>query len=347
METKGHHSKLTASERDKLARWKAEGASNSECARRLGRHVSTIGRELKRNAWQGSYGAIHAEMAAWERAEKSAYGKQPLKNREVYAYVTQHLREGWSPDQIAGRLKLEHPDDAHWRICAETIYRWIYHPDQAEQRWWEYLRRKQKKRRKRKGRRVPRSPIPDRVSIEQRPAAANERREAGHWEGDTVVSKGQRDGVHTEVERVSRFLVARKVSTITSKATIAVQRQIFAQIPPPLRRSTTLDNGRENHLHAQLWDLGMQTYFADPYASWQRGSNENGNWHLRHYFPKGTDFSQVSDQDLQDVVDEINNRPRRILAYYTAYEVLQRLSQPELGGCNRFLTTGIFFVCAW
>lgn len=331
MGTKGHHSKLRAGERDKLARWKAQGVSNSECARRLGRHVSTIGREVKRNAWQGTYVAIHAQEEAWTRAENSGQGKHPLKNPDVYAYVTEHLREGWSPDQIAGRLKREHPDDSHWWICAETIYRWIYHPDQAEQRWWEYLRRKQKKRRKRNGRRVPRSRIPDRISIDQRPAAAKERREAGHWEGDTVVSKGQRDGVHTEVERVSRFLAARKVSAITSEVTITVQRQIFAALPPPLRRSTTLDNGRENHLHAQLHTLDMRTYFADPYASWQRGTNEHGNWLLRYYFPKGTAFTTVSDAELQDVVDEINNRPRKILGYATAREVLTLLTDLDPG----------------
>jgi IS30 family transposase len=272
--------------------------------------------------------AIRAQGAGWERGEKSAEGKHPLKNRDGYAYVTEHLREGWSPDQIAGRLKLEHPDDRHWRICAETIYRWVYAPEQAENRWWEYLRRKQKKRRKRGGRQVARSPIPDRVSISQRPAAVNERTEAGHWEGDTVV---KRDGVHTEVERLSRFLVARKVNSLTSQATLDVQRQIFAELPPALRRSTTLDNGRENHLHAQLHDLGMHTYFADPYASWQRGSNEHGNWHLRYYSPKGTDFSQVSDDDLQDVVDEINDRPRSILAYHTAREVFLRLSHQQPG----------------
>lgn len=323
MGTKGHHRKLTPGERDQLSRWKAQGVSNGECARRLGRHVSSIGREVKRNSFQGTYVAIHAQCQAQERAEKSAQGKHPLKNPEVYGYVTQHLREGWSPDQIAGRLKVEYPDDPHWRISAETIYQWIYDPAQADERWWEYLRRKQKKRRPRHGRRVACSPIPDRVSLSERPAAANERTEAGHWEGDTVVSKGQRDGVHTEVERVSRFLVARKVATITSEATIAVQRQIFAALPAALRRSTTLDNGRENHLHTQLHRLGMSTYFADPYSSWQRGTNEHGNWHLRYYFPKGTDFATVSDDDLQDVVDEINQRPRKILGYATAQEVLR------------------------
>jgi len=326
MGTKGHHSKLTIGERDKLANWKAQGVSNSECARRLGRDVATIGRELKRNSEQGIYAAIHAQMKAWERAEKSAHSKHPLKNADVYAYVTERMREGWSPDQIAGRMKRERPGETEWRITAETIYRWVYDPNQADQRWWEYLRRKQKKRRKRNGRGVRRSPIPDRVSIHQRPEAVNQRLEVGHWEGDTVESKGHRDGLHTEVERLSRFLVARKVSAITSPATIAVQHQIFAEMPVSLRRSTTLDNGRENHLHAHLHHLNMRTYFADPYSSWQRGTNENGNWHLRHYFPKGTNFAVVSDDELQDVVDEINNRPRKILAYATAHETLARVS---------------------
>lgn len=318
-------------ERDKLARWKAQGVSNGECARRLGRSVSTIGRELKRNTEQGVYAAIRAQSKAGERAEKSAHSKHPLKNGAVYAYVTEHLREGWSPDQIAGRMEFEHPDETSWRITDETIYRWVYDPNQVEQRWWEYLRRKQKKRRKRNGRGVRRSRIPDRISIRERPAAVNDRQAVGHWEGDTVEGKGHRDGLHTEVERLSRFLVARKVSAITSQATIEVQHHIFAELPACLRRSTTLDNGRENHLHAQLHLLDMQTYFADPYSSWQRGTNENGNWHLRRYFPKGTDFKTVSDQELQDVVDEINNRPRRILSYATARETLARLSHVQLG----------------
>ncbi len=331
MGTKGHHSKLTIGERDQLACWKTQGVSNRECGRRLGRAVSTIGRELKRNSEHGVYAAIHAQGKAWERAEKSAHSKHGLKNAGVYAYVTEHLRDGWSPDQIAGRMVVEHPDDPTWRITDETIYRWIYDSNQAEARWWEYLRRKQKKRRKRNGRGVRRSRIPDRISIRERPAAVNERQEVGHWEGDTVESKGHRDGLHTEVERLSRFLVARKVSAITSSATIEVQHQIFAALPACLRRSTTLDNGHENYLHTRLHDLKMHTFFADPYSAWQRGTNENGNWHLRRYFPKGTDFALISDDELQDVVDEINDRPRKILGYATARETLARLCLNELG----------------
>lgn len=327
--------KLTSRERDLLAIWKAKGVSNNECGRRLGRDSSTIGRELKRNRWGEKYVAIHAQGLADKRQGKVAHSKQPLKNPYIYDYVTEKLRDGWSPDDISGRLKLEHPNDEYWHICHETIYRWIYEPEQMnnQQPWYEFLRRKQKKRKKYKGRKVHRSTIPDRISIRHRNEAINQRQVFGHWEGDTIEGRGRKDGLHTEVERISRKIMTLKVNAITSEETIICQRKIFGDLPEKARKSTTLDNGRENHLHFLLKkDLKMATYFADPYSSWQRGTNEHGNWLLRYYFPKGTDFKTVSDEELQDVVDEINNRPRKILGYQTANEVFnQKLQERELG----------------
>lgn len=330
-----NYKRLTSKERDILAVWKAERISNKECARRLGRNVSTIGRELKRNVWKGMhYVAIHAQSVADRREKEKAYGKQELKNPDIYAYVTEQLRNGWSPDQIAGRLKREHPKDRHWWITAETIYRWIYQPEQVrrEQPWYEYLRRKQKKRKKYKGRTVHRAQIPDRISIHRREKCIDQRKQFGHWEGDTVEGKGHKDGVHTEVERMSRLLAGRKIVAITSEATIGQQKQLFAALPTLACKSTTLDNGRENHLHSQLKELNMRTFFADPYSSWQRGTNEHGNWHLRYYFPKGTDFADISEEELQEVIEEINNRPRKILAYRTAQEKFDQLLQKETQG---------------
>jgi len=296
--------------------------------------VSSLSREIKRNRWKEGYVALHAQARADERERGKAHGKQELKNADVYDYVTEKLREGWSPDQVAGRLKLDYPKDKYWRITAETIYRWTYQEKQikCDQPWYEYLRRKQKKRKKYKGRKVHRSHIPDRISIHKRPKVIDKRKEFGHWEGDTVEGKGHKDGIHTEVERVSRFIAAGKVSAITSDATINVQRQLFADIPKSARKSTTLDNGRETHLHYELRiAFGMKTYHADPYSSWQRGTNEHGNWHIRYYFPKGTDFTDVSAEELQDVIDEINNRPRKILKYQTAAEVFtKKLQETQL-----------------
>lgn len=154
----------------------------------------------------------------------------------------------------------------------------------------------------------------------------NNRTVFGHWEGDTVEGKGHKASLHTEVERVSRLLAVKKVEAITSQAAILAQLAIFRPLPLHARQSTTLDNGKETHLHTALrTELTMATYHADPYSSWQRGTNEYGNWHLRYYFPKGTDFAIVTDAELQEVVDEINNRPRKILNYKTPKEVYSLL----------------------
>ena len=319
--------RITSRERDLLAIWKAEGISNKECGRRLNRHTSTIGRELKRNRFQSvvdgnyRYASIHAQQKALERRFKSAHSKHPLKNPFIYGYVTEKLREGWSPDAIAGRLKFDYPNDPSCWIVHETIYQWIYSNDQLKYCWFEYLRRKQKKRKKKSGRKVHCSHIPDRVSISQRPEVANLRLEFGHWESDSVEGTKHQNGLHTEIERISRKYSALKVNAITSEQAVGVQKQLFTQYPPKARISATMDNGRENHLHYQLKGIGMDTYFAHPYCSWERGANEHGNWLIRYYFPKGTDFSKISQEEVDDVVEEINNRPRKILGYKTANEV--------------------------
>jgi len=329
-----YHSKLNQTERMQLARWKAEGVSNKECARRLRRHPSTIGRELKRNAWERIYyEPLHAQSNFQKRKEKAWQVKHPLKNKDIYAYVMDKLKEGWSPEQISGRLKVEHPDDPHWRICHETIYRYIYHPNNKNKYLYEYLRRKQKKRKKRAGRSVQRVRIPDRVSIHQRPAYITNRTKIGHWEGDTLIGKGRANGLHTAYERYTSVIRMERMNSITADESLRAQKKIYADLPPDLRRSVTLDNGSEHVKHAELKrDLGMNTYFADPYAAWQRGGNENANMWIRYYFPKGTDFATIVDEEITDVEWELNNRPRKRLGFKTPLEVLiEHLPK----GCNR------------
>lgn len=310
--------KLSAGERDRIAVWRGQGVHMREIARRLGREPSTVSRELVRNGHaEAGYVAIHAQRQAEER-KVAARKRHPLKDPETYAYVHDKLRSGWSPELIAGRLAAE---QGHPVLHHETIYRFVYAEENARKRLWEYLPWKRTKRRKKAGRRVHRSRIPDRVSIRERPETVNTRREFGHWEGDTVEGRAHRDGLHTEVERVSRFLTAAKVPRIASTDTVAVQERLFALLPLEARRSTTLDNGRENHEHRQLHALGMRTYFCDPYSSWQRGTGEFHNGLLRRYFPKGTDFSTVDDEELRDIVAEINHRPRKCLGFRTPAEV--------------------------
>ncbi len=310
--------RLTEEERDRIAVLHARGIGVREIGRLLEREHTTISRELKRNRFGQGYNAIHAQHTAEER--KSIAGKRhPLKDKETYWYVFEKLKEGWSPEQIAGRLHFEQGIHV---ICHETIYHFIYTKALKEDRLWEYLPRKQKHRRKQHGRKSQRVRIPQRVSIHERPEAINNRSELGHWEGDTIEGRGHRDGIHTEVERVSRYLLARKVSAITSEETITVQKDMFFQLPEQLRRSTTLDNGKENHLHMHLGDLAMKTYFADPYSSWQRGTNENTNGLIRRYLPKKTTFTKLTQEELDDIVWEINNRPRKVLQYKKPSEVL-------------------------
>ncbi|MCL5970025.1 MAG: IS30 family transposase [Patescibacteria group bacterium] len=319
-------SKLSEEERDSIAVLRSQGRSIREIGRLLGREHSTILREIKRNRFGQSYVAIHAQHRAEER--KSNAGKRhPLKNKKTYSYVLEKLKEGWSPEQIAGRLALENKEKI---ICHETIYQFVYTKALKEDRLWEYLPRKQKHRHRKHGRKSQRSRIPDRVSIRQRPIEVDQRKTLGHWEGDTLEGKGHRDGVHTEVERVSRFLMANKVFSITSEGTITVQKSMFAKLPKDLRKSTTLDNGKENHLHTELLELNMKVYFADPYASWQRGTNENTNGLLRRYLPKKTYFTNLLQEELDDIVNEINNRPRKVLQYKTPKEILSGAIQPRM-----------------
>lgn len=367
------HKKLTQTERERIAAWLTEHRAKKEIARRLGRDIKTIRRELSRNStkvnvgrndWEMIYDPAHAHHVAEERKQSAWLAKQPLKNKKTYAYVLKHLRKGWSPEQISGRLKeVDHKGEKEWQICHETIYQFIY-KEKTEQTkqgikqqsilnkklsgkektivtvtdtthpLYEYLRRKQTKRRKRNGRKVHRSHIPDRVSIHKRPRIVARRKQFGHWEGDSIVGDKHASGLHTEYERVTSYIRIETVKRITSEETIRASKRIFGILPRHARRSTTLDNGVENHRHTILkTELAMQTYFADPYSSWQRGGNENGNMWIRYYFPKGTDFSTITAEEIKDVESEINNRPRKRLGFKTPQEVFDfHLNKSSKGG---------------
>lgn len=349
------HTKITNSERQLLANWLKSGISKKECARRLGRNIKSVRREINRNSirvavgtgWEYIYEPNHAQAMADKRKRNAWFAKQPLKNKKIYSFVLKHLRKGWSPEQIAGRLKHFHPRNPSWQICHETIYQFIYKPktditqrgliDQAvmdrrkskrlltvtqhSRPLWEYLRRKQTKRRKRNGRKVRRVRIPDRVSINQRPKEVEKRKRLGHWEGDSIVGANHQSGLHTEYERVTSLIKIAKMKRVDSTSFVKATTSIFSKLPNKAKLSTTLDNGSEHVRHATLKNYGMDVYFADAYASWQRGGNENANLWIRYYFPKGTDFSTISAQEIKEVEKELNNRPRKRLGFKTPLEV--------------------------
>lgn len=316
------HHNLTPEERDEIAKLRAQGEGVRAIARTLKRSPSSVSDELTRNRYQDGYVAIHAQRLADDRKARAPAAKHSLKNAWLENHVLGKLRRGWSPEQICGRLKRRYPNDQMRHLHHETIYEYIYDPERKDDRLWEYLPRKQKKRRKQHGRSVHRSHIPDRVSIHERPQEVDDRTEFGHWEDDTIEGKGHKDGIHTSVERLSRFLAAGKIAAITSHATICAQRTIFAPLPIYARRSVTSDNGKETHTHVTLrTELGMDTYHADPYSSWQRGTNENTNGLLRRYIPKGTSMDTLTDDELTDIVEELNDRPRKCLGYATPLEI--------------------------
>lgn len=314
------HTKLTALERELISVWLHQNISKREIARRLNRSDSTIQAEIKRNNWQGHYVAIHAQSVADKR--KVAAGKRhPLKNKSVYKYVIKKLRSGWSPEQIAGRLRLKKPGNSYWHICHETIYQHIYSKDNQEKKLWEYLPRKQKKRRKKYGRKSQRVRIPDRIPIHHRPEEVEDRLVFGHWEGDSIEGRAHKGGIHTQVERKTRFLQAQLVATLTADAAVSAQTKIFKPLPTKAKQSTTVDNGKE-FTHHQQFELPV--YFCDPYASWQKATNENTNGLIRRYLPKGTDLSTITQQELNDIVEELNNRPRKCLGFHTPREAFEK-----------------------
>ena len=314
------HIKIQPQERDLIALWIARSISKREIARRLNRSDSSIRAEIARNSFNGHYVAIHAQALTNKRSV-SAKQRHSLKNKSVYKYVMKKLRSGWSPEQIAGRLRLKHPNNPYWYIHHETIYRFIYNRDNKEKKLWEYLPRKHKKRRIKFGRSTRRSRIPDTVSIHERPEEIEGRLVFGHWEGDSVVGKYHKSGIHTEVERKTRFLKAKLIRDFTGKETQRAQHQIFNQLPTKAKKSTTVDNGKEFTNHKQF---NLPVYFCDPYSSWQKATNENTNGLIRRYLPKKTDFRGITQQELDDIVEEINNRPRKCLGYNTPKEIFEK-----------------------
>ncbi len=235
------------------------------------------------------------------------------------------LNLDWSPEAIAGRLRVDYPDDKTMRISPETIYRWIYRDSRNKGNLHHHLRRCHKYRRRQKRYGSGRRFIPGRISIDLRPPIVATRERFGDWEGDTMEGSKGSGGLATHVERKCRYLLAAKLTD--KKAVTMTQESIrhFKKIPSVLRQTLTLDNGKEFSQFKELEKrTGLKVYFADPYAAWQRGTNENTNGLLRQYFPKGTDFRNISEKEIAIVVKKLNNRTRKCLNYQTPYEVYRQ-----------------------
>jgi transposase, IS30 family len=306
---------LILQERRTIARLVKERRSRAEIARILGRDRSTISRELKRNMGRNGYRPEEAHQMAQQRRQRC---RRPSKmtNPILDAYVKEGLELCWSPDQIAGRSRIDFVREPAQQVSRQTIYTWIGRQGKDEDRWRALLRRG-----------VPGPKKEGRfagcVSIKGRPTIVDRRCRYGDWEGDTLVGTMHRNGILTTVERKSGYLRMAKLANLKADTVVKGARRSLGNLPAALRRTLTLDNGTEFAQHRKLSrHLQLAVYYAKPYCAWQRGTNENTNGLVRQYFPKGTDFHRISHHEVARVERLLNERPRRRLGYKTPAEIL-------------------------
>jgi IS30 family transposase len=311
---------LSLIEREEVSRGIAAGCTIRGIARALNRGASTVSQEVSRHGGRKLYRAAEADLAAWKSARRPKLCLL-AKNRELQRLVAVKLNEDWAPQQIAGWLKDEYPEDAGLWVSHETIYRSLFVQARGvlKKELIGHLRSKRRIRRSRHStdRGTGRGQIVDAVSIRQRPAEVEDRAIPGHWEGDLV--EGARGTfIATLVERQSRFVIIVKVPDKQTGNVVTALIKAVRKLPVSLRRSLTWDRGTELANHAQFTvATDVQVYFCDPSSPWQRGSNENTNGLLRQYYPKGMDLSDVSQARLDTVARKLNTRPRETLHWKT------------------------------
>ncbi len=311
---------LTLRDREEISRGVAAGDSARRIAARLGRPPSTVTREVNRHGGRRRYRAAAADQRAWENARRPQRCK--LAHRPALAaLVAAKLREDWSPQQIAGWLKLEFADDETMRVSHETIYLTLFVQARGalKRELVAHLRRARSIRRPRTASRANRGQgqIIDAVSIRERPAAAADRAIPGHWEGDLLAGAAN-SHIATLVERHSRFVMLIAVDGKDTRSVTSALSRHVRRLPQQLRSSLTWDRGLEMAEHTRFTvATDVKVYFCDPQSPWQRGSNENTNGLLRQYLPKGTNLATLAQTELDAIATKLNTRPRRTLDFKT------------------------------
>jgi IS30 family transposase len=314
--TDGGHLRLE--ERERLAALRVEGLSRRTIAARLGRAASTVSRELRRNALpRGGYLPVHAEGCYLERRQRSAVLE---RDERLGRFVRERLLEGWTPEQIAGWLR--RGEERGLRpVSPETVYTFIHRAGQKAERLWRLLPRGRARRGRRQAR-EPRNVIAERRSIHDRPEAVQERKDAGHWEGDLLICRRARP-VLVLKERKTRFVLAARLAGKSAAETVAVLMAVFRRLDPRLRSSVTFDNDTAFARHGLLASAcAMATWFCDAYASWQKGAVENANGRLRRDLPRDLDLDALTDAELQEIVLTHNLTPRKCLGFLTPVQAL-------------------------
>lgn len=315
----GYH-QLSDEQRYAMANMLRLGYSMRAIARALSRSASTISRERRRNATKhdGHYRAEKAHQYAMARRSRTR--KQDQYSQQEWREVAELVQRKWSPEQIAGRARATH------RVCMskETIYRYIRRERQAGGQTWRQLRIVSKYGRKRRGSPATRGRLVGKRHISERPKAVELRVRMGHWEGDTVMGSDMRHCVLTLVERVSGYVIIKKLTARTKEQAAAALKQAIAEVKSKVR-TITLDNGTEFHDYDKVEaECAVKFYFATPYHSWERGINENTNGLIRQYLPKGTCMRHITQADCDAIATELNDRPRRRLGFKTPSERFAR-----------------------
>ena len=314
------YTQLTEVERHQIQLLLKEGYKKNAIADRLGRHASTVSRELKRNTGLRGYRPQQAQRLAEDRKKRHCH---TLISHSTWQNVEYLLRHEWSPEQISGWLKKINCQS----VSPEWIYQYILNDKKAGGDLHAYLRC-QKKRKKRYGSRDKRGQLKNRVSIDERPAIVDERQRIGDWEMDLIIGRSGGSVLMTAVERKTRFTI---IALAPDKTAEAVKEAILGALTPLAAYVETLtyDNGKEFALHDVIAEqLQAKSYFAHPYHSWERGLNENTNGLIRQYAPKGTSFDDMTSEIVKGIMDKLNNRPRKCLDFRTPNQVLFGINPP-------------------
>lgn len=316
---------ITLYEREKIETYLRMEKEKKWIAQKLNRDYSIIKREIKRNTGQClPYNAKVAQDLADKRAKKTNVRKlDKPKNIELKKFVEEKIENDFSPDQIAGRLKEKLPENITETISHESIYDYIYNHSEKQKELYKHLRTSRKKRQRKFSRKKHKDGIKDKVSIHLRPVEIAEKIDFGHWENDLVeFGREQRGVLSVKYERKAMLC---RLHKLKSKKALENENSIVKTIesfPHDWFQSVTQDNGKENVLHLKtLDDFGVLTYFCDAYASWQKGGIENLNKLIRQYLPKKCDFAKITNQDILEIQEKLNNRPRKSNQYLTPNEV--------------------------
>jgi len=319
-------SHLTMEERDRIAQLRYSGANQGEIAKALQRDRSTISRELRRNSTGDAYYAGQAQRHSEQRRRQRPLSRK-MDDPTLNKAVRERLAQEWSPEQIEGRLKLEHAGDPEHSVSAQTIYTWI-EQDENREHWESFLRHRGKRPSRRKTVQTD-----DAARIADRPQVIEDRLRLGDFEGDTVLGPPGTGGLATLVDRKSRYTIVLKVQSKHADHVHQRLKERLKELDEERRHSITFDNGTEfARCHRLEKHLGMKLYYADPGCPYQRGSNENTNGLIRQYFPKGTDFRDISHHEVRQVEKLLNNRPRACLGFRTPAEVFFEKNPPT--GCD-------------